>query len=214
MEGRDFAAQALNQAFNASIRANLTRPYAKEDVQMACAMEGVGVAEALQNYHALSTTTRRIPFTNVRCDAVHVHAPPATRRLSMLARDAVSPATQLSMQSSRGLGERCGVQAKGCPVITRYDALVRERRAMSNPDMVPVQEEGDSGRWVKQGDFSSNFAGGYAYAIASGATNVMSLYQARCNALVRAGHLPATTKCSFTVAYAPPPAPPSPPSAA
>ncbi len=36
------------------------------------------------------------------------------------------------------------------------------------------------------------------YAIASGATNVLALYQARCNALVRAGDLPATTKCSFT----------------
>lgn len=41
------------------------------------AMEGVGVAEAIERYHGLASTLRRVPYTNIRTASNLIHHPVA-----------------------------------------------------------------------------------------------------------------------------------------
>ena len=66
-EAREYVAQTLNAATGSS--------KTRADVIAVSAMEGVGVAEALLKYHALSSTQYHIPYTNVRTIANWLHQP-------------------------------------------------------------------------------------------------------------------------------------------
>ncbi|EFJ50281.1 hypothetical protein VOLCADRAFT_89239 [Volvox carteri f. nagariensis] len=76
IKARDYAAQAIATALVYGKRGSGSRDsLSAREVIAVSAMEGVGVAEALEKYHRLSTTKRRIPYTNVRTLSNWVHQP-------------------------------------------------------------------------------------------------------------------------------------------
>ncbi|KAG2500711.1 hypothetical protein HYH03_001476 [Edaphochlamys debaryana] len=76
IKARDYAAEAIAAAlgFGSPEGEERTR-LSSEDVIAVSAMEGVGVAEALEKYHRLDSTPRRIPYTNVRTLSNWIHHP-------------------------------------------------------------------------------------------------------------------------------------------
>ncbi|GIL75443.1 hypothetical protein Vretimale_8072 [Volvox reticuliferus] len=76
IKARDYASQAIATALGFGKPGSGARnAISPQEVIAVSAMEGVGVAEALEKYHRLKTTTRRIPYTNVRTLSNWIHQP-------------------------------------------------------------------------------------------------------------------------------------------
>ncbi|KXZ49339.1 hypothetical protein GPECTOR_22g933 [Gonium pectorale] len=76
VKARDYAAQAIATALGYGAPGSGARNALGPDQVIAVsAMEGVGVAEALEKYHRLDSTPRRIPYTNVRTLSNWIHHP-------------------------------------------------------------------------------------------------------------------------------------------
>ncbi|KAG2443695.1 hypothetical protein HXX76_002043 [Chlamydomonas incerta] len=76
IKARDYAAQAISTALGfAQPGSGLRDSVDATEVIAVSAMEGVGVAEALEKYHRLDSTPRRIPYTNVRTLSNWIHHP-------------------------------------------------------------------------------------------------------------------------------------------
>lgn len=58
MVARDYVARTINQALNTTLT--------KKDVQIANAMESIGIAMPIERYNAFNSTVRKIPYTVVR----------------------------------------------------------------------------------------------------------------------------------------------------
>ncbi|KAG2438952.1 hypothetical protein HYH02_010745 [Chlamydomonas schloesseri] len=76
IKARDYAAQAISTALGFAKPGSGARDSVDAtEVIAVSAMEGVGVAEALEKYHRLDSTPRRIPYTNVRTLSNWIHHP-------------------------------------------------------------------------------------------------------------------------------------------
>ncbi|GLI61951.1 hypothetical protein VaNZ11_004513, partial [Volvox africanus] len=76
IKARDYASQAIATALGFGKPGSGARnAISPQEVIAVSAMEGVGVAEALEKYHRLKTTKRRIPYTNVRTLSNWIHHP-------------------------------------------------------------------------------------------------------------------------------------------
>mmetsp|Transcript_12443 Transcript_12443/g.26864 ORF Transcript_12443/g.26864 Transcript_12443/m.26864 type:complete len:491 (-) Transcript_12443:204-1676(-) len=71
LKARDYAAMTLN----AGLGLRGSTALSAHDVLAISAMEGIGVAEAMEKYHALSSTRHKIPYTNIRTASNWIHQP-------------------------------------------------------------------------------------------------------------------------------------------
>ncbi len=55
--------------------------------------------------------------------------------------------------------------------------------------------------WDIYQEIPEDYVNGYAYAIATGSSVILSYYQAKCLEGVRSGALPASSECSFRIDY-------------
>ena len=92
--------------------------------------------------------------------------------------------------------------------MEKYHSLVTTKRkipytyirAMSDWVYQSVKET-SPGVWQDSGTDVQDFPLGYGYAIATGSSTVLSLYQARCQQDVATGKLAADYDCSYKLDY-------------